>query len=324
MKAIVLNRPGNPPEMVIEDRPRPVIKPGYSLVRMRAATINQLSNFLRTASFGNVPAPLVLGNEGAGVIEESRAFAAGAKVAIYGGKDLGIVEDGLFQEWVLVEDRRLFPLPETLTLDEGATLSVNYLTAYRALTKAVQVEAGQTVAISGATGSVGNALVQTAKALGARPIALVSSSEKARRAEAAGASDVIDLSAVKDVAAKVRDLTGGKGADFAFDPVGGPLINLLLRSLARRGTLVSIGFTAGMEATIDVADLLSHEKHIVGYSLHGETDEDIYPALRVLADLAGQGKLKPIIDTAVEFADFEAGYERLTSRKAVGSIVIHL
>lgn len=271
-----------------------------------------------------MPTPLVLGNEGAGVIEESQTFAPGTHVAIYGGSDLGIIVDGLFQEWVLVEDRRLFALPETLTLDEGATLSVNYLTAYRALTKTVQVEAGQTVVISGATGSVGNALVQTAKALGARPIALVTSSEKAAKVAAAGATEVIDLSAVEDVAAKVRALTDGKGADFAFDPVGGPLVNQLLRSLTRRGTLVSIGFTAGMEATIDVADLLSQEKHIVGYSLHGETDEDIYPALRVLADLAAQGKLKPVIDTAVGCEDFETGYERLTSRKAVGSIVVHL
>jgi NADPH2:quinone reductase len=310
--------------MAVEQRPKPSMKLGYSLVRMRSATINQLSNHLRTGSFGNVPTPLVLGNEGAGLIEESESFASGTPVAVYGGKDLGIKEDGLFQEWTLVEDRRLIELPERLTLDEGATLSVNYLTAHRAMTHAVRLQAGQTVVISGATGSVGHALVQTAKVLGAHPIALVATSEKAQRVAAAGAPCVIDLSSGKDVADEVRGLTNGRGADFAFDPVGGPLMNQLLRSLRRRGSLVSIGFTGGMAATINVADLLSDERHILGYSLHCEADDDIYPAFANLVGLAEQEHVRPIIDMVVQLEDFNLGYERLTSRQAVGSIVMRL
>lgn len=324
MKTVVTKAFGHPPETVIEDRPKPEPRAGHSLVRMRSATINQLSNFIRTEGIGGTKAPLVLGNEGAGSIEHSDRFAPGTRVGIYGGNRLGIVEDGLFQQWVLVEDRRLFALPETLDWDQGATLSVNYLTAYRALTKAVRTRPGQIVLVAGATGSVGQALVQVAQALDAHPVAVVSSADKARRAREAGMPAVIDLSAEADLAAKVRDLTGGKGADLAFDPVGGPLLNRLLASLASRGTLVSLGFTGGRHPAFDAYEIIAKEKAIIGYALHAEADEEVAIALEELVKLAAGGALKPVIDSVVELEEVEKGYARLTSRDAVGSIVLRL
>src|SRR5262245_12931369 len=104
MKAIVVRKFGSPPEMVVEDRPQPVPKDGFSLVRLHSATINQLSNTLRKGDLGNTPAPLVLGNEGSGVVEASARFQPGTRVAIYGGNVVGITRDGLFQQWALVED----------------------------------------------------------------------------------------------------------------------------------------------------------------------------------------------------------------------------
>jgi NADPH:quinone reductase len=179
MKAVVTNKFGSPPEMAVEERPKPTFKHGFSLVRMHAATINQLSNTIREGGHSAAKAPLVLGNEGSGVVEESGRFKPGTRVAIYGGGELGITQDGLFQQWVLVEDKRLLELPDTLNYDEGAALTVNYLTAYRALTSAAELQNGQTVLISGATGSVGHALVQVTIAMGGHPIAIVSSTEKA-------------------------------------------------------------------------------------------------------------------------------------------------
>lgn len=309
--------------MVVEERPKPTFRDGYTLVRMHATTINPLSNFVRKGELGTAPAPHVLGNEGSGVVEESGQFKSGTRVAIFGGGRLGVVQDGLFQQWALVEDKRLVELPDALTWDEGAALTVNYLTALGALKRSANLRSGQTVLVAGATGGVGHALMQATKALGGHPIALVSSSEKAQRAKQAGADSVIDLSS-ENLAEAVQRLTYGRGADIAMDPVGGPLLGQMMHSLAHRGRLVSIGFTAGKESQLDLVDVVVHEKSIAGYSVNFDTDEDLALALDELAALAAKGFLKPVIDSTYAIDDFEQGYSRLTSRNAVGSVVLKL
>ncbi|WP_029770592.1 zinc-binding dehydrogenase [Pseudogulbenkiania sp. MAI-1] len=323
MKAVVTKTFGNPPEMTVEERPKPTFKKGFSLVRMHSATINPFSNFLRRGELGTAQAPLVLGNEGSGMVEESGRFKSGTRVAIFGGGTLGVTQDGLFQQWALVEDKRLVELPDTLDWDEGAALTVNYLTALGALKRSAKLQSGQTVLVSGATGGVGHALMEATQALGGHPIALVSSPEKALRAKEAGAESVIDLSAENLVEA-VQRLTDGRGADIAMDPVGGRLAGQMLRALAHRGRLVSIGFTAGKEAQIDLVNVVVHEKSAVGFSVNFDSDEDLASALDELAALTAKGLLKPVIDSAYAIEDFERGYSRLTSRQAVGSVILHL
>jgi NADPH2:quinone reductase len=323
IKAIVVKKFGNPPEMVVEERSAPVLKDGFTLVRMQSATINQLSHTIRKGEFGALPLPLVLGGEGSGEVAESGRFKPGTRVAIYGGSELGISQDGLFQQWALVEDKRILELPDALSWDEGSALTVSYLTAYLALTRTAKVQKGQTVLISGASGSVGHALVQVAKALGGQPIAVVSSADKAERVRAAGAPSVIDLSS-QDLGDAVRNLTSGQGADVALDPVGGAIFGQLLGAVRQHGSLVSIGFTGGIEATVNVVDVIVQQKSVVGYSVFGEPDEAVSEALIELGKLAAQGLLKPVIDTTVSLEDFERGYSRLTSRKAVGSVIVRL
>lgn len=323
MKAVVIKKFGSPPEMAVEERPKPTFKEGFTLVRMHSATINQLSNTIRRGELGSANAPLVLGNEGSGVVEESGRFKPGARIAIYGASELGITQDGLFQQWVLVEDKRILELPDLLNWDEGAALTVNYLTAYQALTRIAKLQKDQKVLISGATGSVGHALAQVVRALGGHPIAVVSSPEKAHRAGEAGAPSVIDLSS-QNLTDTVLDLTDGRGADWALDPVGGPMLGQLLRSVRRRGCVVSIGFTGGKQPAFDVVDLIVYEKSVVGYSLHAETDEEVSRALIKLGALAANGQLKPVIDSTVSIEWFERGYSRLASRKAVGSVILRL
>jgi NADPH2:quinone reductase len=99
-----------------------------------------------------------LSNDGAGTVEASTTFARGTRVAVYGGAQLGISEDGLQQQWMVVEHKRLIELPQQLDLDEGAALPINYVTAYQALTRVGQLVAGQRVLVSGASGALGHAL----------------------------------------------------------------------------------------------------------------------------------------------------------------------
>ncbi|MEU1301411.1 quinone oxidoreductase family protein [Streptomyces shenzhenensis] len=301
----------------------PSRRDGFALVRMHSATINQLANSLRTGGFGAPPVPLVMGNEGAGTVEESSRFPAGTRVAVYGHGDIGVTVDGLYQQWVRVPEHRLLELPDALTFGEGAALTVNYLTAYLALTQVAHLEKGQTVLVSGATGGVGGAVMQTSRALGTRAIAVVSTPAKARHAARAGAHAVIDLSS-QNLNQAVAELTDGRGVDLAMDPVGGPRLGELLRSVRRHGTFVSLGFTGGKQAEIDVVDLIVGEKHVTAYGLHGDSEDNTAKGLEALGRLAAEGQLHPTIDSTFALDDFEQGFARLTSREAVGSIVLEL
>lgn len=323
MHALVATHFGSPPQMRIELRDKPTAKDGFTLVRMHAATVNPLSHQVRLGMTPQSHAPLVLSNDGSGVVEQSGRFAVGTRVAIHGGAQLGITQDGLQQQWVSVEDKRIIVLPDGVDLDQGAALAINYLTAHQALTRVGRVAQGQTVLISGASGAVGLALVQTACALGASPIAVVSSPEKAARATQAGAMQVIDLSS-QDLKEAVLSATKGQGADLACDPVGGALLGQLLGALRPRGAVVSIGFVGGVTATLDVADVVVHEKRVLGYDAWLETDADIAAAFDFIGQGLTEGRLRPMIDSVFPLGQFEAAYARLASRQAAGAILLNM
>ncbi|MBS1015591.1 quinone oxidoreductase family protein [Acetobacter persici] len=321
MKALVATRFGTAPQMSLEDRPKPVGKPGYSVVKMYAATVNPLSAQIRQGVLDIAHPPLVLSNDGSGTVEESAVFPAGTRVAIYGGGELGITQDGLQQQWVCVENKRLFVLPDTLSLEEGAALSINFITAYQALTRVGRVKAGQTVLISGASGSVGHALSQLAFSLGAVPIAIVSHASKIEAAQKSGVKTALVFSehTFQDA---VLDATDGQGADLAFDPVGGSLLPHLMAALRPRGAVVSIGFVGGIESTLTLTDVIIHEKRLLGYDAWLETDEAVAQAFDALRGFIVNGQVRPVIDSIWPLNDFEAAYDRLASRRATGSILL--
>lgn len=323
MKALVVTEFGSPARMEIEDRAKPELRAGHSLVKMHAATVNPLSHQVRSGIVAGARAPLVLSNDGAGIVEQGTRFTPGTPVAIYGGGQLGITEDGLQQQWVVVEDKRLIELPTGLSLDEGAALPINYVTAYQALTRVGRARRGQTVLISGASGALGHALIQTALVLGLEPVGVVSTSAKAEAAQRSGAKAVIDLS-TQDLLQAVLEATDGVGADLAFDPVGGALLGQLLSALRTRGAVVSIGFAGGSTASLNVADVVIHEKRVLGYDAWLETDEDVDAALDAIQGHVAAGRLQPSIDSAYPLEHFQDAYARLLSRQAAGSILLQL
>ena len=323
MKALIARNLGSVHLLETEERSVPEVKLGYSLVRMYAATVNPLSSLVLTGKVPTACAPLVLSNDGSGIIEQSSRFRKGTKVAIYGGGQLGIKEDGLQQQWVAVEDKRLIEVPADYSLEYAAALPINYVTAYQAMTRVGMVKKGQVVVIAGATGSVGHALIQIANALGAIPVAVVSNYGKALQAKKAGARHVVDLTE-QNLADAVRELTQDKGADVAFDPVGGEVLGQLIRSLRPRGTAVSIGFIAGTEGKIDIPDLVVEEKRLLGYDAWMETDEDVEAAVEALKKFIASGHVRPNIDSIYALDDFSAAYSRLGSRTAKGTILLKL
>lgn len=323
MKALVAKQFGAQPVLQIEERSTPEIKPGFSLVKMHAATVNPLSNQIRIGGVPAAKAPLVLSNDGSGVIVESEHFKTGTPVAIYGGGALGITEDGLQQQFVLVEDKWIVELPVGTDLDIAAALPINYVSAYQAISRVGQLKKGQTVLISGATGSLGHALIQLVNALGATPIGVVSTSGKIANALDSGAKHVIDLSA-QDMVSTVLDLTQGKGVDLAFDTVAGEVLGQLMKCLKTRGAVVSIGFAGGFTSEIDIVDVVVYEKKLLGFDAHLETDEDVEHVFHVLKILLEKGKIKPRIDSVFPLEEYDQAYRHLTSRQAQGTILLRL
>ncbi|GHB34607.1 quinone oxidoreductase family protein [Salinicola rhizosphaerae] len=321
MKAVVANRLSDIPDMTLEERSQPQLKPGHSLVKVHAATVNPLSELVRSGKVPHAVTPLVLSNDGAGTIESSDQFSPGTPVAIYGGGQLGITEDGLQQQWVMVENKRLFDLPSSVNLDEASAIPINYVTAYQSLTRVGNVGVGHTVLISGASGALGHALVQISLALGATPIAVVSSASKVESAIESGADHVIDLSS-QDLSSVVYELTDGVGVDFVFDVVGGALLGPLVQVLRRRGTAVSIGFVGGDTAEVKVSDLVVEEKCLHGYDAWLETDQDVAKAFDALRGFISSGMVRPRIDSRYPIDQYDAAYKRLASREARGAILL--
>lgn len=321
MKALVLLEAGAAPRMEIQDRANPAVAPHHSLVRIHAATLNPLSNQIRTGIFGVPKLPLVLSNDGVGVIEQSDKFAPGTRVIIYGGAELGVAQDGLQQEFIAVHDKHLIELPSKLSMEQGAALPINYVTSFQAMNRVSQVQRGDYALISGASGAVGQALIQTALAMGALPIAVVSNPEKIGKAKSSGAHVVIDLS-TSDLKTEVLGITNGNGADLAFDTVGGSMTGKLVSSLKTRGAVVCIGFIGGTMSEIDISDIVIYEKKLLGYDAHLETQDDVQAAFKNMLSLVEKGLINPEIDSTYSLDEYETAYARLNSRKATGAVLI--
>ncbi len=323
MKALVAKQFRTQPVFQIEDRSIPQVKPGFTLVKMHAATVNPLSNQIRLGGVPAAKAPLVLSNDGSGIVVESDQFKQGAHVAIYGGGALGITEDGLQQEYALVENKWVVELPVDTDLNVAAALPINYVSAYQAISRVGQLKKGQTVLISGATGSLGHALIQLVNALGGTPIGVVSTSGKIANALESGAKHVVDLSS-QDMFSMVMDLTEGKGVDLAFDTVAGQVLGQLMKCLKTRGAVVSIGFAGGFTSEIDIVDVVVYEKKLLGFDAHLETDEDVKQVFEVLKVLLENGKIRPRIDSVFPLEEYDEAYQHLISRKAQGTILLKL
>ncbi len=323
MKALVTNSFGPEPQMQIETRAIPETKPGYSLIKMHAATVNPLSNLIRLGELPLAEAPLVLSNDGAGIVARSDLFPAGTLVALYGGGQCGITEDGFQQQWVLVENKRLMPLPADYPPEAAAALPVNYITACQAVNRLGKVKPGDRVVINGASGSVGHALIQTAILAGAEVMAVVSSDAKVAYARQAGAQHVINLS-MQDLKKTILSLTNNQGADVAFDQVGGEQLPALLSAVRPRGTVVSIGFIGGTEGKIDIPDMVIHEKKLLGYDTWMESDEEIAIAMKAVQRHVAEGHLQPRIDSVWPMDNYAEAYHRLSSRQAAGTVLLKL
>jgi len=291
------------------------------LVRVTAAGVTPLDHTILSGGLPRARAPLVLGNEGAGVVEHAgdSGIAVGSRVMFTG--PYGAREDGAWREWLLARPEDLALVPEAIDDVVAASLPVAYLTAQVTLTLA-GFEPGSTVLAPGIGGSVGNATYQLARAQGAgRVIATAGGAAKAARARALGFEDVIDLS-TEGLADGVRRLTAGKGVDIVIDSIGGAVTSQALSSLAPGGVLLTLGYSAGRKTTIDVTDLIWKGARMAGFSLFAQSPAAIAAAWRDIIPLITSGSVKPIVERVYPLAEAGAALRHLIEDRPFGKVVL--
>ncbi|MET8786789.1 zinc-binding alcohol dehydrogenase family protein [Streptomyces sp. NPDC004589] len=301
MRAIQYDRFGDYDVLRPVDIPKPVPRNGQALVRLTTAGTHPLDNTVRLGMLpaGAVkPFPVTPGGIGVGTVEEPGASGPpeGSRVLISGGR-YGIDADGTWAEYIVTDPSHLLILPDGIDDTPAAALTAGagYLTARLALTELVGFQPGGTVLAPGSGGAVGQGGVEIARHLGASlAITTATTSAKAERGRAAG-YEVIDLTreSLRDGVAR---LTDGRGVDVVLDGVAGPITGQALGALARGGTLVSIGYSAGTLADIDVTDLIWKAARIHGFQFALFTQEQINSTNAELLDLVARKAINPLVD----------------------------
>jgi len=301
--------------------PKPQTAKDRVLVRVTAAGVTPLEYTVLSGGHPRAKAPLVLGNEGAGVVEDGgdSGFAVGSRVMFTG--PYGVGENGAWQEWLLVRPEHLTLVPDAIDDVVAASLPVAYLTAQVTLTLA-GFKPGMAVLAPGIGGSVGNATFQLARAQGAgKVISTAGSAAKAAKARALGFEDVVDLTA-EGLAEGVRRITGGKGVDIVIESIGGAVTSEALSSLGLGGVLITLGYSAGRKTTIDVTDLIWKRARMAGFSLFAQSPAAIATAWRDVVPLIVGGSVKPIVDRVYRFSEAGEALRYLIEDRPFGKVVL--
>jgi NADPH2:quinone reductase len=322
MKALVCEKYGPPESLVIRDLPDPVPGAGEVLVDVKAAGINFPDVLLIAGTYQvKVPPPFVPGNEAAGIVE---SVGEGVTRIKPGDKVIITPQAGGFAEKCVVSEKLCLPLPDGLSYEQGAGFTITYATSYHALRQSTELKQGETILVLGAAGGVGITAVEIARALGARVIAAASSEEKLQFAREAGADETINYSEVS-LREAVKELTGGKGVDVVYDPVGGELAQMALRSLAWHGRYLVIGFACGEIPNFPANIALLKEASIIGVWWGTWSNHNPGSSLKNMMELAamvGNGTLQPRVTESYPMDHYADAFAAITGRRARGKVVL--
>jgi NADPH2:quinone reductase len=321
MKAILCTHFAGPDELVLRDLPDPVAGPGEAVVAIKAAALNFFDTLIIEGKYQfKPPFPFSPASEFAGVVEsvgpQVTALAPGDRV-------LGNVQ-GAARERIAVAADQLVKLPDRLDFDRAAGLSVIYGTSLHALKDRAKLKAGETLAVLGASGGVGLAAVELGKMMGARIIACASSAEKLSFAEQHGADEGLNYAA-EDVKDGLRRLTGGRGADVIYDPVGGPYAEAALRSIAWEGRFLVVGFAAGEIPKLPLNLVLLKSCDVVGVFWGAWTKQNPKGHQENMAQIvrwAADGKLSSHVHAVYPLERTPEAIKSLSDRTVMGKVVL--
>jgi NADPH2:quinone reductase len=326
MRAVVVREFGGIEAASLTTVPDPKPAPDELLVAIHAAPVNYADLLVIGGRYQTRPQlPFIPGKGAAGLV-----IALGDAVTRFriGDRVFAWVEEGSYAETVAAPERICYRLPEAMPFVDAAALGLDYATAWFALHDRARFRSGETVLVLGASGAVGFAAVQLAKALGARVLAGIATPDKADLAHLAGADAVIELwrpDLRESLRAQVRDASDGGGADIILDPVGGEVFEAAIRALAWRGRMVVIGFAAGQIPTIKANYLLVKNIEVSGLQVSDykkRAPADVERCFAELFALCEAGALAPFVGATYPLDRFAEGLEQVRDRIVRRKIVL--
>ena len=324
MKAVLCKAYGPPESLVVEDLPPLEAGPGEVVVSVKAASVNFPDVLIIQNKYQvKPPLPFSPGSEVAGVV---KSVGAGVTHVKPGDRVMAIIGYGAFAEEIKAEGPRVLTLPAGMSFETAAAFGLTYATSDHALRDRGALAAGETLLVLGAAGGVGIAAIEIGTALGARVIACASTDDKLAVCRAHGADDTINY-ATEDVRERIKALTGGKGPDVVYDPVGGPYTEPALRSIAWRGRLLVVGFAAGDIPKIPLNLTLLKGCSIVGVYWGEFTRREPRKFAESFAQLGrwyAEGRLKPHISATFPLERAADALTKLANREVTGKIVLRV
>jgi len=322
VKAIVVDRWQEPKELSTREVPEPRPRDGEVVIDVAAAGCNFFDILLVQGKYQmKPPFPFTPGAEVAGVVRELGPAVRGVAV---GDRVFGGVPLGAFAERIALPASGLQRMPDGMSFPEGAAFPVVYPTSYAALVYRASLRAGETLLVHAAAGGVGVAAVQIGKALGARVIATAGGAEKLEVSRRAGADEAIDYSKGDWVDA-VKRLTGGRGADVIYDPVGGDVFEGSMKCIAWNGRLLVIGFAGGVIPEVKANRILLKNISVVGlhWGAYAQNEPERVPeTFAGLARLYEAGHVKPLIFGTYSLDEVPQALDALGSRGTYGKVII--
>lgn len=304
--------------MAVEETQDPVPGPGQVLVRVKAAGVNPVDTYVRAGSLGYSPKlPYTPGADGAGIVEAvgSGVTKVCAGDRVYGGRCV----TGSYAEKGLFDEAQIFPLPENVSFSQGACLAIPYGTAYRALFQKARAQSGETVLIHGASGGVGLAAVQLARAAGLTVIGTAGSPEGRQLVQEQGAQQLLDH---RDPAhfEQLRGLTQGKGADVIIELLANENLGRDLKIAARFGRIVVIGSRGSVE--VDARDAMQNDLSVLGMVLKNTPPDEFRKIHEDLAAGLKRGELRPVIGKELPLREAAEAHRAVMRPPALGKIVL--
>ena len=322
MHAWLCSDPSGVEALEWKELPTPQPGPGQVRVAIKAASLN-FPDLLIVQNRYQIkpPLPFVPGAEYAGVVE---ALGEGVTNLQPGQPVACLAGTGGFGTHTLAPAELCLPLPPGFPFVDAAAFIMTYATSYHALLDRGQLQAGETVLVLGAAGGVGTAAIQIAKAAGARVIAAASTDEKCALCRQIGADATLNYSR-ENLRDTLKVLTGGRGPDVVYDPVGGELAEPALRSIAWRGRYLVVGFAAGPIPALPLNLPLLKGASLVGvfWGDYARREPQANAAmLMTLAQWYAQGRIKPVIDSILPLNELKAAYARMGARDMKGKLVL--
>lgn len=300
---------------------RPDAGPGEVLIKVHATSINFPDLLLCQGKYQlKLEPPFTPGMDLAGTIEAIGDSVEGFEI---GDEVCGGARFGGFADYAIASADGLQKKPDNLSFEEAASYSAAYLTAYVSLVRRGRLQAGETLLVHGASGGVGMAAVDVGKLLGATVIATGGNDEKLAKVKAYGADHVINTSG--GFRERVKELTGGRGADVIYDPVGGDVFDESVRCIAFDGRLLVIGFTSGRIASVSTNMPLIKGFSVVGVRA-GEYGRQFPDRGRENVEQiwawAREGKTRPYVHSSLPLDQALDGFRQLQNRQVVGKLIV--